>query len=256
MRSIDAANGAAVQRRGAIVAAQDCTALLGDLPLFRGIEPDSLRELLSDATIQRFARNAVLFIQDDPATRVFVILEGWVKLFRETSEGNESTIAILSSGDSLAEAPFLHNGVYPVSAIAVEESRLLVIPAARFARQLWSDVQYAQNVMASMAARMLGLMRQIEQLSAKSSAERLAGFLVRLCPPDSDSAVVAWPLDKALIAGRLGMQPETFSRALRKLARLGVESRRNEVVVADLAALRAFSEGRDIALCEPLRRRA
>jgi len=236
--------------------ARGYAALLPDLPLFRGMAPSSMRQLLCDASVQRFARNTVLFIQDDPATRVFVILDGWVKLFRETSEGNESIIAILSKGESFAEAAFFQRGTYPVSAMAVEDSRLLILSAEHFRRRLRVDGHFAQNLISTMARHMLGLMRQVEQLAAKSSAERLAEFVVGLCPPGAEAAIVALPLDKALIAGRLGMQPETFSRALKKLARLGVVSRRDEISVPDVAALRAFSEGQATVWREPLCRRA
>jgi len=55
--------------------------------------------------------------------------------------------------------------------------------------------------------------------------------------------VVRLPLDKALIAGRLGMQPETLSRSLAKLRRLGIESKGAEVSIPDVLALKRLSNG-------------
>jgi CRP-like cAMP-binding protein len=51
------------------------------------------------------------------------------------------------------------------------------------------------------------------------------------------------PIDKALIAARLGMQPETFSRALARLRSEGVESVGDRVRVGDIARLRELAGG-------------
>lgn len=50
------------------------------------------------------------------------------------------------------------------------------------------------------------------------------------------------PYDKVLIAGRLGMKPESLSRAFAKLRDQGVTIRQNNAAIADIAALRDFSE--------------
>ncbi|HEY9163336.1 MAG TPA: helix-turn-helix domain-containing protein, partial [Magnetovibrio sp.] len=46
------------------------------------------------------------------------------------------------------------------------------------------------------------------------------------------------PMDKSLIAARLGMQPETFSRALAKLKSAGVENSGSDIVIQDVDQLR------------------
>ena len=70
-----------------------------------------------------------------------------------------------------------------------------------------------------MARHLHRLVLQVEQLTSRSSVERVADFLLHLCPPGAGRAEVELPLDKSLIAARLGMQPETFSRSLATPAR-------------------------------------
>jgi CRP-like cAMP-binding protein len=193
--------------------------------------------------VQSYARNTLLFLQDDPAARFYVVFDGWVKLFRSTEDGEESVIAVFSSGESFAEAAIFDQGIYPVSATLVEDSRLLVVPAGPFVKALSENGEYALKIMASMSRQLRNLVRQVEQLTLRSSTERVAGFLVRLCPSESGATVVRLPLDKALIAGRLGMQPETFSRSLAKLRPLGVRSNGGEVSIADVTALKQASHG-------------
>lgn len=216
-----------------------------------------MKELLEDAWVQSFPRNASLFFQGDPAERFYVVLEGWVKLYRSTAQGDETVLGVFGAGESFAEAAIFDQAVYPVSASIVEESRLLVVPAASFIRQLREHGDYALKMMATMSRHMRWLVQQVERLTLKSSTERVAEFLVRLCPEESGKAVVHLPMDKALIAGRLGMQPETLSRSLAKLRPLGVTSHGPEVRIADVAALRDMGDGHGGApACGPRGRRS
>ena len=81
-------------------------------------------------------------------------------------------------------------------------------------------------------------MQEVEQLTAHTTSERLADFLLKLCPrQQTGPTTIHLPTDKSLIAGRLGMQPETFSRSLAKLRPLGVETHGQNIVVQDVGAL-------------------
>lgn len=217
--------------------------LLGQLPLFAGLPRDQLLLLLVDASVRLYPRGAVLFLQDEPATRFYVLFEGWVKLFRQTPDGQESVIAVFTRGESFAEAAMLEHGVFPVSAAVVEDARLLVIPAERFLARIRERGELALNILASMSRHLRRLVQQVEQLTVKSAAERLAGFLYRLCPKEPGPVVIRLPFDKSLVAGRLGMQPETLSRALARLRRIGVKTHGLEVTIPDVGTLARFSEG-------------
>lgn len=217
--------------------------LVARLPLFAGLDHRALMNLLSSASVRRAARGTLLFLQDEPASRFYVVLDGWVRLYRETAEGQESVIALFTRGESFAEAAIFQSSVFPVNAAVVDDARLLVVPAEPFVRHLRRDPELCLNILASMSLHLRRLVRQIEQLTVRSSVERLADFLLKLTPGDGDSAIVELPWDKALIAARLGMQPETLSRSLAKLRRLGVETKGSRVTIRDLAALRRFGGG-------------
>lgn len=217
--------------------------ILTRLPLFMKLGPDMLGALLAETWVQSFARNTILFLQDDPALRFYVVLDGWVRLYRTTEEGGESVIGVFSRGDSFAEVAICPDTAYPVNAALIEDSRLLVIPAKSFARQLSEHGEFALNIVSAMSCHLHLLVRQVEQLMLKSSTERVADFLLKLCPDDVRAATIDLPLEKALIAGRLGMQPETLSRSLTKLRRLGVKSNGREVIIPDVNALKQLSNG-------------
>jgi CRP-like cAMP-binding protein len=219
----------------------DDRALLERVPLLNGLDAAARADLLQDAMLKSYPRGASLFLQGDPARAIFIILDGWIKLYRATEDGAESVIAVFGRGESFAEAAIFDLGVYPVNALAIEAVRLLALPASSFVAKIERNSAYALAMMASMSSRLRRLVQQVEQLTVRSSAERLASFLLTLSGADDGPVRIVLPMEKALIAGRLGMQPETFSRALSKLRQHGVSCRGNEVNVVDLAALRRFS---------------
>lgn len=242
------ANDTFVRRTG--ITLQDMLALCR-LPLFSGLENRVIAELLSHAWVQSYPRNAVLFLQEEPAERFYVIFDGWVKLYRTSHQGEESVIGVFTRGESFAEAAIFDKAVYPVTASTVEDSRLLVVPAKHFLQHLSEHGEYALKMMASMSRHMRRMVQQVEQLTLKSSTQRVAGFLLRLCPRERGPVVIQLPLDKALIAGRLGMQPETLSRSLAKLRQVGVVSKGAQVSIADVDALRTLSDSRVVAPASP-----
>ena len=88
--------------------------------------------LLTDATTRDFARGETIFLQDEKATVVHVVLDGWVKLYRIAPNGNETVVNVFTRGHSFGEAVAFRLKPYPVSAEAVTDCTLLQISARRF----------------------------------------------------------------------------------------------------------------------------
>jgi len=213
---------------------------LGQVHLFSGLVPDDLRKLLATSSIRRYPDHTTLFMEGDPADRFFVVMDGWVKLFRLSENGQEVVISVSSPGESFAEAAIFDNNTFPVSAVAITDVRLLVVSAESLMRQLSENMDFTFNMLASMSRQMRRNVIKLHQMCSMSSTERLADFLIDLSNSHNGTARITLPLDKSLIAARLGMQPETFSRALAKLKTVGVQSVGHDVEIKDLNALRAM----------------
>lgn len=220
-------------------------ALLKQVPVFTGLSAEAIAHLTADATVVAEQRGAVLFLQEEPATHFFVILDGWVKVFRQGADGQETVIHIFSRGESFAEAAIFEAADYPASAAVVDDARLLRIPARGFIRRLLERPEMFLTILGAVSRRMRFLIQQLEQRNSASTTERLARLLLRMCSDAGGGAVVHLPNDKSLIAARLGMQPETLSRAFARLRKLGVTTRGSEVRIADPNAIRRYLSGSD-----------
>jgi len=217
-------------------------ALLKRLPLFQSLPDDVIYDILRDAVFRTHHRHSLLFVQDDAVDRFFVVITGWVKLFRQTPGGEEAIIEVFGPGDSFGEAAMFMTGRYPVSAEIVEDARLIEIPAEPFRRRIHGDADLAFRMLGSMSSKLKGFVRRTEQFNSYNAPQRVAQFLLRYCGATRDGSAIRLPYDKFLIAGRLGMKPETFSRALAALRDVGVDVDRNEVRVGDIGELRRFAE--------------
>ena len=209
--------------------------------LFAEVDQRVLERLCGHQHPASYAHRQLIFAQGDPADGFYLVLDGWVKLFRLSPSGDEAIVGVFTRGESFAEAVFFLGGTYPASAEAASPLRLLRIDASRFNEAIESDPGLAATLLGSIVQHTDRLFAEIASLKLLSTQRRLADFLVRQTAPGTATATVVLPYEKALIAARLGMTPESLSRALASLRRLGVTAMRDHVVISDVVSLAAFA---------------
>jgi CRP-like cAMP-binding protein len=140
------------------------------------------------------------------------------------------------------------------------KARIVRISANHVIACIREEPDIALAMIGSMSLHLHRLLAEVEQLKAKTGVQRVAEFLVSLAGIDRGECAISLPYDKLLIAGRLGLTPESLSRVFAKLKPLGVEVHASRVLVHDVARLRAYgqrlSTKRGIARSAAPRRRA
>ncbi|WP_421848937.1 Crp/Fnr family transcriptional regulator [Oricola sp.] len=209
--------------------------------------------LLRRAVVKRYSRGQILFDHGDPATSVYIVLDGWVKLYRITANGSEAVVGVFTRGHSFGEAVALRNDVYPVASEAATDCEVVLIPSADILSVMHSHPEVCIAILSSTFAHLHSLVAEIEQLKAHTGAQRVAQFLLSLTDQETGSCTVTLPFDKILIAGRIGMKPESLSRAFSRLKTHGVTINQNHAVITDLSHLHDFADD-DTGLDGPGRR--
>lgn len=205
--------------------------------------PDHVADaVLATARVRDFERGATIFLQGERASAIYIVAEGWVKLYRIAPNGAEAVVGVFTRGRSFGEAVAFRHDVYPVAAEAATDCRLIRIEADALLRQIRESPEIAVSILSATFAHLNSLVAQVEALKAQTGAQRVAEFLLELAPCQDGACEVTLPYDKVLIAGRLGMKPESLSRAFAKLRDQGVAIRQNVAVISDIAALRDFAE--------------
>jgi len=209
-------------------------------PLFSGLDNELFESVIQSAHIRTFPKGRMLFQRGDTAECFYVILDGWVKIYRDTANGDQAVLGIFSKGDMFAEAAAFIGVGFPASAEVVEDARLVAIESKRFTAMVEKHPQTALNMLASMSRHLHRLIYEVERLKTRSASQRLVEFLLRRCQATDGPCVVTLPYDKNLIAARLGVQPESLSRLLNKLREYGVTTDANQVFIEDVTRLREY----------------
>jgi len=196
----------------------DIKETLSHLDIFKNCDKQTYNTVTAGAVTQIFEKGKILFVQEEQAERYYMMISGWVKLFRETLDGAQAVIDILPKSSIFGEMSIFNDDLYPYSAEIVDNAHVISLPLATLKSEINKNGTLTMNMLRHVARHNNKQGKEIEHLALQSAPQRIGCFLLRLIDQEkSGAATLHLPYDKTLIAARLGMQPETFSRALRKL---------------------------------------
>lgn len=217
--------------------------LIDSLQIFSGLSGSSLQSLFQHAQVREFNKGKLLFLEGEQANRLYIILKGWIKIFKGTSGGDEAILQMLSSGDTIMETAVYLNLKFPVSAQVSEDATILSLPAPVIREQVKQNNILAVNLLSSMCYRSQNLIRQIEIARLKTVDERIGWFLLKVALDQKiSSKYLQLPYDKTTIASYLNMKRETFSRALKRLKQKGFIIENDLIILPNEKALCEFCD--------------
>ena len=235
----------------------EATFLIKSLPFFQSLSPLQGQKLIRHSRIRTYERRSILFMQGDVADRYFIVINGWVKIYQITSLGNEAVLSLTTRGESFGESVLgdeEYQAVYSNTAEAMDGVTILELPAKILKEITINNPDLAIYMMHIMTQRLKKLQLENEHLMVMSTMQRVACFVLKIYlmrnhaiseVNKSDGKAhlqeaLAFPYDKNLAAARLGMQPETFSRALKELQSRGVMVVRDTIYIESAEKLKAL----------------
>ncbi|MDJ0776809.1 MAG: Crp/Fnr family transcriptional regulator [Gammaproteobacteria bacterium] len=184
--------------------------------LFSALSDEQLERVRRHSHLTDMVEGESLFFQGDDAVSFYLVVSGRIKLFRVSPDGKEKVVEIMEAGATFAEAlMFMDEPHYPVTATALVPSRVISINCRDFKAMLHESVETCFLLLGTMSFRLRTLIREIDALSLETGTARTISYLLREAPADSDSFDLK--IAKSVIASRLSVKPETFSRILKNL---------------------------------------
>jgi len=210
--------------------------------LFAALSDEQLRRVLQTTRERRFKAAQRLFHQNDPCNTFFLLRHGQVKLFRLSPDGYEKVIDVIRPGQTFAEAVmFMERKEYPVTADAIETSEVLCFDSQSFVELLKTSNDTCLRLMATMSKRLHWQVNEIDRLTLHNATFRLVSYLLEVS--DHSAAEIKLEVPKHVLASRLSIQPETFSRILSRLSQKGlIKVDRHEIQLCDIGGLRQYLE--------------
>ena len=209
--------------------------------LFTRLTDVQLDRVYRHSQVVKLEEGQLLFAQGEDVTNFYLVLTGKMKLYRVSPDGQEKIIEIVPQGGLFAEAlMFMDQPHYPVSSAALSETTVIGIEANDFKDMLRDSVETCLLLLGNMSFRLRQLVHEIDTLTLHSGTCRVANYLLEHAPDDKES----FELDtaKGVIAARLSVKPETFSRIIKNLRGEGVISiDGSKITIHNRDALKTYS---------------
>ncbi len=220
--------------------------ILSQVPFFAGLKEEEIVEINQRFREHGFSAEETIYFAGDPATHLYVVADGRVKLMRHTASGKEVLLELLTPGEFFGSLSSAEADEYADTAIAQTPACVLEIEKPSFRGLLARYPSVALKVLEIISERLQAAQEQVRQLSAFSVEKRIAATLVKLGDKFGEQQEVGLliqvPLSRDDLAQMTGTTTETASRVMSVLQKEGlIESGRQWVAIADYEGLKALA---------------
>ena len=211
-------------------------------PLFAALDDEAAAELQASMVGLHLRRGDVLFAEGDPGDRLYVVVDGKMKLGRTSGDGRENLLAILGPGEMFGELSLFDPGPRTASATAVTEARLLGLGHDDLQPWLRHNPEVAGQLLSALARRLRRTNEAMADLVFSDVPGRVAKALLDLARrfgvQRDDGVHVTHDLTQEELAQLVGASRETVNKALADFQQRGwIRHEARAVVLRDVDRL-------------------
>jgi len=211
-------------------------ALFSKIHHFENLPRETLERIAKVALPCHFDAGQVIYIEGEPAEKVYLLEQGWVKATRISQDGREQAMMFLRAGEIFGDIAVFTEREYPGTVVALEDVDLWVIPASEFMALVGQDIVLAMAIIRRLSERVLHYIGLVEDLSLRNVEARLANTLLQHAEICDGQLVVPRRLWTTFdeMAVRLGTVRDVLSRALKTLESDGLlKVKRHQIIILD-----------------------
>ncbi len=206
---------------------------IGSLWIFQDLDPDDIKALVHDALRKKLTKGQSLFLQGDPADEMFLIKGGRVKLSKILKDGTELMLDIRKAGNFVGENMFSEEGMYPVSAVCLEDTLTCGFSRSQFEELVLKHPRVGLQIIKTLSERISSLTNRVGSLAVANIEERLYRVLSNVAKEhgakSSRGVVIQFPLtheDLGFLTGAHRVSITRAMKALKKAGKIILEDRR------------------------------
>ncbi len=184
---------------------------------FRGLSGSSKARLADICVPKVLGKKEHVFLEGDKGYSLYLCAEGAIQLFKTSEGGQDVVLKVIRPGELFGEVILFEKGRYPASAVALEKSRVYLMPKIRF-HCLLEDPEFRNDFISILMQKMRYLTEKIQYLTAYDVEERFWRFLQ---DQFGNRDAFSVDLSKKDIAAAIGTTPETLSRLIDRLKKEG-----------------------------------
>ena len=211
--------------------------------LFHDIDDSDIDDLVKVATTKHYKKGTLLFSHHEEALYFYIIKSGWTKLFRQTLDGSEAIVDILTTHHVFGITALYQDSIYDFGAETISDSEIIKIPLSLFSQKARDNNEVSLNALKFTSTILKKRNLDLEHRDLQTAPQRIGCFLLKLCHNAETNAITLHlPYSKTLIASRLGMKAETFSRGLNSMKEsLDINISGSSITINDINALKHYS---------------
>ncbi|GAB6051242.1 Crp/Fnr family transcriptional regulator [Magnetospira thiophila] len=211
-----------------------------EVPVFSKAPGPSLGFLLEQASLCHLEAGECLIGRGSVPDSVHVLLRGHVGMFEGETRQNDYLVDLMPAPQMIGLSEALLGEPYGHSFFAADEVESLALPVDRLLALISTNPHLLQSMIGALSLRLHALVSQVNMLKTKRADQRLAEHLLGLMRENRGAESFDLPYDKKTLAAHLGIAPESLSRSISKLRKMGVSMDGKRVSIADAAVLEDY----------------
>jgi len=221
--------------------------ILSKVPFFSDLNTPQIKEINSTLMDIHFAPAELVYFSGDPASQLFILAAGNIKLLQHTSEGKDILLEILGPGEFFGSLSASGEPYYLETAQAITHVCVMKISTEQFRKVLLDYQQISLRVLDVMTERLYSTREMLKQVSLYSVEKRIAHILIKLAyklgEKTSHGILIQIPLSREDLADMAGTTPETTSRIMSLFEKSNlISTGRRWVSVQDLKGLTKLNQ--------------
>src|SRR5215831_7073126 len=178
--------------------------LIADLPVFAGLKPLDLDDILAGAHARHYAKGVPVFSQNEIAHSYFLLLHGRLRVTQVTPHGEQIVVRFVSPGDLFGVATAIGRDTYPGTATAIVDSLVLLWPSAAWPELVSRHPLLANNTMRMIGGRLQEAHKRLREISTEDVERRVAHAVLKLADEagqaSAGTTVIDFPVSRQDIA--------------------------------------------------------
>ncbi len=224
--------------------------VLRQVPLFTSLTVEQITSVADWFHAETFDQDTLIFLEGDPADRLWVVSSGQVKIVKHTSDGQENLLEVITPGEMFGGAVLLL-AIHPATAVAMTATTTLSIEREPYLHLIHQYPDIALRIIDLLGERLQAAMK-MRALAVERVDVRLANILLKLCDKAGESIAegtrINLPLSRQDLADMAGTTIETAIRVMSRFRKEDLVHTEpgGYVVVLDHDRLQRLSEGAEL----------
>lgn len=222
--------------------------ILKSIPLLSKLEDSSIEPILNSLIQKEYKRNDYIFYEGEEANAFGIVIEGRVKIVKHSIDGKEVIIRIIPEKHIFGEVAMFDNLPYPASAVAMQDSKILIFEKANFLSAIKKEPSIAWEIIIDLSRKLRDASQALKEVAAERVEKRIASLLMRLGEyygvKRGEIIELNFPITRQEIADMCGTTVETTIRVMSRFTKEGmIETEKGLIKILASQGLTKIIEG-------------